>query len=54
MILARVAFADPVLHQARQARQAGDGRIDAALEQVAVQHDLPLGDVAGQVGHRDG
>ncbi len=29
---------------------APDGRIDALLVQVAVQHDLPLGDIAGQVG----
>ena len=52
MILARVAFADAVLHQPRQARQPGDRRINAALEQIAVQHDLAFGDVAGQVGHR--
>ena len=42
MIFARVAFAHAVLHQARQTRQAGDRRINAALEQIAIQHDLAL------------
>ena len=51
VVVARLALADAVLHQAREAGQPGDGRIDAALEELALEHDLPLGDVAGQVGH---
>ena len=52
MILARVALADAVFHEARQAGQPGDGRINPTLKQVTIQHDLPFGDVASQIGHR--
>ena len=49
---AGVALADAVFHQTGQAGQHVDGRIDAGLVQIPVQHDLHLGDLAGQV--RDG
>ena len=42
VILTGEAFADAVLHQAGQAGQNADGRINALLVQVAVQHDLSL------------
>ena len=48
----RVLAAGAVLHQPRQARQHVDRRIDAAAVEVARQHDLPLGDVAGEVRDR--
>ena len=50
VVLARHARADAVLHEAREGGQARDGRIDALLEQLAVEDDLALGDVAGEVG----
>ena len=50
MILAGVARADAVLHQTGQAGQHGHRRIQAGGIHAAVQHDLPLGDVARQVG----
>ena len=52
MIRMRVLAAGAVLHQPRQARQHVDRRIDAAPVEIARQHDLPLGDVAGEVGDR--
>ena len=50
MILAGVTFANTVLHQAREAGQHADGRVNALLVQIAVQHNLPLGDITCQVG----
>ena len=44
------ALADAVLHQTGQAGQHVDGRIDGLPVHLAVQHDLPLGDIPGQVG----
>ena len=39
-------------HQPGQRGQRLDRRVDAAGMQVSAQHQLALGDVAGQVGHR--
>ena len=50
MILTRVARTDAVLHQTGQAGQHRNRRIQADGIHAAVQHDLALGDVAGQVG----
>ena len=44
------ALADAVLHQAGQRGQDVDGGIDTGLVHIPVQHNLSLGDVAGQVG----
>ena len=52
VVLARLAAADPHVHQPRQARQRVDRRVDAPPVQVAAQHDLALGDVAGEVRNR--
>ena len=51
VILAGEVLADAVLHQARQRRQHGDRRIHALVGQLAPEHDLAFGDVAGQVGN---
>ena len=50
MVFAGITLANAVLHQARKAGQHADGRVDALLVQIAVQHNLPLGDIARQVG----
>ena len=52
MIRVGEAFARAGVHQARQARQHPHRRIDAARVELVVEHDLSLGDVAGQVGDR--
>src|SRR5579883_1469932 len=41
---------DPVVHQAREARQGVDGRVDPLPVERAAQDQLTLRDVAGQVG----
>ena len=52
MVVAGHALADAVLHEPRQRGQDGDGGIGPALEELAVEDDLPLGDVAREVGDR--
>ena len=42
------AHAEP--HEPRERRQHVDGRVDAAPVELAREDDLPLGDVAGEVG----
>ena len=54
MILTGIARADAVLHQTGQAGQHGYRRIQARGVHAAVQHDLTLGNIAGQVGDRVG
>ncbi|KAG6547480.1 hypothetical protein Mapa_010928 [Marchantia paleacea] len=43
-------LADGALHEPRQRRQHVDGRVDLPVLQIAVDVDLPLGDVPRQVG----
>ncbi len=40
------------LHETGERRENVDGRVDATIVELAVDEDLPLGDVAGQI--RDG
>ena len=54
MVLPGLAGADPDAHQPREGGKDVDRRVDAAAEEVAREDDLPLGDVAGQVGDRVG
>ncbi len=50
VVLPGAILADAVVHQARQGPQHVDGREDPAAMELAGEHDLSLGDVAGQVG----
>jgi hypothetical protein len=50
VICACVTLADTVFHQARQAWQTGDRRIDTTLEEVSIQYDLSFRDVPGEIG----
>lgn len=50
MVFARVALADGGLHETRERGEDVDGRVDALVVQLAVDEDLALGDVAGQIG----
>ena len=52
MVFSGVVLADAVLHQAREARRDVHGGIDALVVQLAREHDLALGDVAGKVRDR--
>ena len=54
MVVPGVALADAVLHQTGKAGQHRNGGIDAHKIQAAVQDDLALGDVAGEIGDRVG
>ena len=51
MIGARAPAADPLAHQARERGEGIDGRHDALPVQLATEHELPLGDVAGEIGN---
>ena len=50
MILPGAAHADALVLQTGQGGQHVHGGIDALAEQLPAQDDLPLGDIAGQVG----
>ena len=52
VVLARPPLADALVPQARQRREHVDRRVDALPVQRAVEDDLALGDVAGEVGDR--
>ena len=54
MVLAGFAFADALVFQAGERGQHVDGRLDAFAVQLAREDDLPLGDVAREVGDRVG
>ena len=52
MILTRPLATNRVFHDTRKRGQRIDRGIDPLLIQLTVEHDLPLGDVAGQIGNR--
>lgn len=51
MVFARVALTDGGFHETRERGEDVDGRVDALVVQLAVDEDLALGDVAGQIGN---
>ena len=54
MILAGEALADAVFHKSRQGRKHAHRRVDGLAMKLAVQYDLALRDVSGQVRDRMG
>ena len=52
MVLAGLALADTQVHKAAQAGQHVDRRVDRPAVELAREHDLTLGNVAGKVGDR--
>mmetsp|Transcript_45814 Transcript_45814/g.114867 ORF Transcript_45814/g.114867 Transcript_45814/m.114867 type:complete len:213 (-) Transcript_45814:915-1553(-) len=50
VVLARHALPDGALHEARERGEHVDGRVDLPVVELAVDVDLALGNVAGEVG----
>ena len=54
VVAAGHALADGGLHQTRERREHIDWRVHLPVHQLAVDVDLPLGNVAGQIRNRVG